>query len=80
MFSLQLAAAAQGQLAALAGLLKLPAAAELPAAIAIVAVKALGAVAAQRPALLGRTLPTLLALASGHLSSHLINLFSTFDA
>lgn len=62
----ELAKAAEAGVTALVALLKGPAAAELPGLLKIVAIKTAGVLAVQRPALIGRVLPCLLALADSN--------------
>ena len=67
--ALQLAKEAEAQLLQLVGQLKAPSLAALPSAVAVVVIRASGAVAQQRPQLLGRIMPTLVGLASAHVVS-----------
>ena len=67
--ALQLVKEAEAQLLQLVAQLKAPHLAALPSAVAVVAIRAAGAVAQQRPQLLGRIMPTLVGLASARLVS-----------
>ena len=65
----ELVTAADAGVSALVALLKGPTVERLPGPLRIVAVKAAGVLAVQRPSLIGRVLPCLLALAEGSSTS-----------